>query len=201
MPMALAMTRRVILGSGFGALCIPRALAAERFEDAAFTRAANLLVDRAEREDEFSGQILVARGDNILLRKAAGFADRGSNVRNSIQTPFPIESVSKQFTATAIMLLVENRKIGLDDPILKYYPDSPGEWIDITIKQLLTHSSGIGDEWFTDAHIDETTRYGRDHADIIPLISTAPLLFQPGSGFQYSNAGYMLLAGVIERAS
>ena len=111
--------------------------------DAEFTRAATAAVDRIEREDGFSGVILLARGDQVLLRKANGFADREHMVRNTPDTKFPLESVTKQFTATAIMLLVQEGKLALDDPISKYYAGSPVAWRNVTIKHLLTHSSGI----------------------------------------------------------
>jgi CubicO group peptidase (beta-lactamase class C family) len=196
-----AQTRRGTIGAILFALINATALAGPAGSDAEFARAATATVERIEREDGFSGVILVARGDQVLLRKAAGFSDRERNVRNTSDTQFPILSITKQFTAAAIMLLVEDGTVALDDSITKYYPATPPAWKDITIKHLLTHSSGIGDRWATDANVVETLRYLRANGDVVSLVSADPLLFTPGSGFQYSNAGYMLLAGVIERAS
>lgn len=199
--MTTAFTRRALLGSALGAAYARNAIAAAIMSDAEFTRAATITVERIEREDGFSGVILVARGNQVLLRKAAGFADRERGIRNTPETPFPLELVTRQFTAAAIMLLVQDRKVSIDDPISKYYPANPSAWNDITVKHLLTHSSGIGDRWFTDAYIDETARRLHTYQDAVLLAVSEPLLFPPGMGFQYSNVGYMLLAGIIERAA
>ena len=129
----------------FAAICASGAHATPMGGDKAFEQAANAAVDRVAREDGFSGAILVARGDRILLRRAAGFADRERKIPNTPDTKFSIESITKQFTAAAILLLVEDGKVALSDPIAKYYPDLPEAWRDITIRQLLTHSSGIDD--------------------------------------------------------
>jgi D-alanyl-D-alanine carboxypeptidase len=165
------------------AFLVSTAKAAPAGGDQAFTEAANEAMDRAAREDGFSGVILVARGDRVLLRRAAGLADREKNIPNTPETRFPLASVTKQFTAAAIMLLVEDGKISLDDPISKYFPiskdfaASPPAWKDVTIRHLLTHSSGIGDK------------------------NPAALLFAPGTDYEYANTGYWLLSGAIEKAS
>lgn len=169
----------------------PAAAESPSAKDAQFTQAATAAVERIEREDGFSGVILVARGDKVLLRKAAGFADRERKIRNTPDTKFPIESVSKQFTATAIMMLVDGVKISLDDSILKYYPEGPATWRNITIRHLLTHSSGFKD------------RPGlfESRGDFYRAIQNDSLGFEPGTGFRYSNAGYSLLAEVVKRVS
>jgi D-alanyl-D-alanine carboxypeptidase len=197
----ISYPRRGFIALAISTLLTPKAFADEPSSDTNFTRAATTLVERSEREDDFSGVILVARGDKVLLRQAAGFADRGSNLRNRVETQFPILSISKQFTAAAIMLLVEDGKIALDDSILKFHPEAPAEWRGITIRHLLTHSSGIGDQFFNEANMAETQRYISTHDDIVPFLTSAPLLFQPGSGFQYSNAGYVILAELIAHTS
>ncbi len=175
------------------AVCDAPAIAAELPSggDVGFAGAASAAVERIEREDGFSGVILLARGDKVLLRKAAGFADRERKIRNTPDTKFPIESVSKQFTATAIMMLVDGGKISLDDSILKYYPEGPATWRNITIRHLLTHSSGFED------------RPGlfESRGDFYRAIQNDSLGFEPGTGFQYSNAGYSLLAEVVKRVS
>ena len=160
----LACTHRYAMtGAILAALVIATAPAASPGDDAEFTRAATAAVERIERDNGFSGVILVARGDHVQLRKAVGFSDRERNIRNTTQTQFPIESVTKQFTAAAVMLLEEKRKVNLDDPVSKYYAATPPAWRDITIKHLLTHSSGIGDRWFTVAYFDETARHLRSN--------------------------------------
>jgi D-alanyl-D-alanine carboxypeptidase len=163
--------------------------------DAAFERAANAATAQVARADGFSGVVLVARGDKVLLRRQEGFADRASRIPNRVDTHFPLESVTKQFTAASILLLVEDRKIFLDDPIAKYYAPLPSAWSKITLKQLLNHSSGIAD----------CVPCGRDdfgeYRQFIDRSMGAPLAFSPGSGMLYSNAGYGLLAAVIERVT
>ena len=163
--------------------------------DAAFERAANVASAQIAKMDGFSGVVLLARGDKILLRRAEGFADRASHVPNRVDTHFPLESITKQFTAASILLLVEDGKISLDDPIAKYYSSLPSAWSKITLKQLLTHSSGIVD--CVPCGRDEFSEYRQ----FIDRSMTAPLAFSPGSGMLYSNAGYGLLAAVIERVT
>lgn len=173
-------------------------------KDEAFSRAASAIVDRVEREDGFSGVILVARGDHVLLRKAAGFADRERGIRNTPDTIFWLESVGKQFTATAIMLLVQDRRVSLDDLASKYYPASPSAWNSVTVKHLLTHSSGIEDYWIRrpdDLSARDTGAAFESFHGLIKLAVVNPLAFEPGSGFEYSNTGYALLSATIERAS
>src|SRR6266436_1527776 len=142
-----ALTRRTTLGVALAVLIVSTATAAPAGGDATFMRSAERAVDAVEHDDGFSGVILVAHGDQVLLRKATGFSDRERNIRNAPETKFPIESVTKQFTAAAILLLVQDGKVGLDDRISKYYAASPPAWNNVAIRHLLTHSSGIEDYW------------------------------------------------------
>jgi D-alanyl-D-alanine carboxypeptidase len=171
------------------------AYAAPASGDAAFARAANAAIDRVAREDGFSGTILLARGNTVLLRKAEGFADRKRRVAVTLGTRFPLESITKQFTAVAILQLAGDGKLKLDDRIAEYYAPLPPAWADITIAQLLRHASGIVDcRACGDANF-------RDYRDYINGSMASPLAFPPGTGMLYSNAGYGLLAAAIERAS
>jgi CubicO group peptidase (beta-lactamase class C family) len=187
---------------GFCVLFVARASAAPEGGDAAFMRAAAAAVETIQREDGFSGVILIARGNQVLLRKAAGFADRERSITNTPDTKFPLASVTKQFTAAAIMLLVEDGKLSLEDPISKHYAESPPSWKDVTIRHLLTHGSGIRDYWITHPELREQFFQSlRGHDDYIRLVMADPLGFQPGTRFSYSNAGYALLTVLIERLS
>jgi D-alanyl-D-alanine carboxypeptidase len=168
----------LLFGAALSAFFVATAVAAPSGGDAAFTMAAEKAVTTVEREDGFSGVILVARGDKVLLRKAAGFADRERNIPNTPDTKFPLASVTKQFTSAGIMLLVQDGKLALTDPISKYKA-SPPAWKAVTIQHLLTHSSGMGDK--NPAH--------------------PALLFAPGTAYEYSNTGYFLLTDAIEKAS
>src|SRR6266446_2737505 len=119
------INRRAFLGSMLVVPFVAKAIASPAISDDQFTRAASAAIEKIEHEDGFSGVILVARGDQVLLRKAAGYADRERGIPNTPETKCWLESVAKQFTAAAIMLLVEDGKATLDDPISKFYPPSP----------------------------------------------------------------------------
>ena len=201
--MALAFTRRTVLGSALGAAFASQARAADALRGAAFTRAAETAVAAAEREDGFSGVILVAQGLEVLLRRAAGFGDREHQIRNTAETKFNLESVTKQFTAAAIMLLVEDDKVALGDPISRFYPASPPAWKDVTITHLLTHGSGISDYWVRHPQEQplQSTNEIQSYEYLIQRSLGDPLAFAPGTAFQYSNAGYALLSAVIEHVS
>jgi CubicO group peptidase (beta-lactamase class C family) len=175
------------------ALLASPAKAAPAAGDEAFARAAREAVDRIAREDGFSGVILIARGDQVLLRRAAGLADRERNIPNTPETRFSLQSVTKQFTAAAIMLLVQDGKLSLDDPVAKYYAAAPPSWNAVTIRHLLTHTAGIGVPFTT----EDELRF-RTYRDAVEIAAQRAPSFEPGARFQYSNAGYMLLTAVIE---
>lgn len=150
--------------------------------------------------EEFSGAVLVAKGNEVLLDQGYGLANREWNIPNDGDTKFRLGSLSKQFTAVAILLLNERGLVDLDAPLRTYLPDTPEGWDAITVRHLLTHTSGIPN--FTDfddyqelktrpATLDQLIARFRDH----------PLDFRPGADWAYSNSGYILLTAVIERVS
>lgn len=153
-------------------------------------------MDEQARINGFSGTVLVAKNDSILLRKSYGLANVEWNAPNNIDTKFSLASVSKQFTAVAIMQLAEKNKLALTDPLSKYYPDFP-KGDSITIKMLLTHNTGITDdvgELFT-----SNTTVNTD--SIMKFIGSKPLNFHPGTSTAYSNTGYFMLTTIIESVS
>ena len=199
-----AQVRPTVLIAALFTLFVSVGSAAPADRGATFTKAASDAIDTVAREDRFSGVILVARGDQVLLRKAAGLADRERNIPNTPKTKFPIYSVTKQFTAAAIMLLVQDGKVSLEDRISKYYAASPPAWQDVTIKHLLTHGSGIRDYWVNHPEARQALEDGtlfQTHEQLFQLMIGDPLAFAPGTSMSYSNAGYGLLTMVIERAS
>lgn len=146
-------------------------------------------------EDNFSGVVLVAKGDRVLFRRAYGLADQQWSIRNRPDTKFHIASIGKMFTAAAILKLAGEPKLSLDDPLAKWVPEYPhAEAAQITLRQLLTHSAGIG-EWD-----NRQVRHDVSGAEAARTM-TAPLEFKPGARFGYSNAGYVLLQAVIEKAT
>ncbi len=142
----------------------------------------------------FSGALLVAKNGKIILNKGYGMAIRSENIPNSSETVFSIGSITKQFTAAGVMKLEMQGKLSTNDPITKFFEKVPEEKETITLHHLLTHTSGVINYTGMDyerAKRDETAR----------KILDAPLIFKPGERFEYSNAGFSLLAAVIEKVS
>lgn len=146
--------------------------------------------------NDFSGTVLVSKKDSILFKKAYGFADYEWKVKNVIDSKFSLASVSKQFTAVAILQLAENKKLLLDDSLSKYFGGFP-KGDKITLKMMLTHNSGL------DMDFDELylTKTDLNKDSVYTYLAKKPLLFEPGTSTAYSNIGYYLLARVIEKVS
>jgi CubicO group peptidase (beta-lactamase class C family) len=155
-------------------------------------------VQASIRQQKIPGLALaVMRDGQIIKAQGYGLSNIELNVPASPQTVFQSGSVGKQFTATGIMMLVEEGKVGLDDKITKYFPGAPETWNKITIRNLLTHTSGIKD--YTDKNFD----YRRDYTeeDLLKILQTLPFDFAPGDKWSYSNSGYMLLGILIHKVT
>ena len=148
----------------------------------------------------FSGTILVAKEGEILLSKGYNFANWELKVPNSSQTKYRISSINKPITATLIMMLVERGFVDLDSPMCDFVQDCPEQWQEISIRDLLNHTSGIP-EYTTllDAHVD--SRVPHSVNGLIDLFRKEPLNFSSGKSYQYSNSNYVLLGAVIEGAT
>jgi CubicO group peptidase (beta-lactamase class C family) len=158
-------------------------------------------IDRFVRAEMESQHIVgvglaVVKGGRVVHARGFGFADRERQVPVSPETVFKIGSVSKQFLATGIMLLVQDGQIGLDDPLSKYLEDAPSSWKAVTIRHLLTHTAGIIREG---PAFDPMVR--QPDINVIRSAYSAPLEFATGSQFQYCNVCYFALAEVIARVS
>ena len=158
---------------------------------------------------EFSGVALIKRGDDVILHEAHGFAHRGFAIPNTVQTRFDIASVTKLFTAAAILQLVERGDLALDTPVMPYL-DLPGTRIadEVTVYHCLTHTSGIGDDADEDAgedyealFIDKPNYSLRETKDFLPQFVDKEPNFPPGEGVRYNNVAFVLLGLAIERAS
>ena len=147
----------------------------------------------------FSGAVLIARGDDLLVSGGFGMADYDNSVPNSAETPFMIASLSKTFTAASILLLQKSGKLQLNDPVDRFVADFPGG-NDITIHQLLSHESGLPRIVFFPDYVEQS-RLSHTTTELLEWISTKPVAFAPGQRYGYSNANYVLLAHIIERAS
>lgn len=142
----------------------------------------------------------IARGDEILLAKGYGVADVELAVPATKETVHRIGSITKQFTAAAILLLVEEKKLSLDDPITRFLPDYPVGEHKITIRHLLQHTSGI--KSFTSLpSYRKQIRTDTSHEEIINRFKDTPPNFAPGEKFRYCNSGYYLLGVIVEKVS
>jgi CubicO group peptidase (beta-lactamase class C family) len=142
----------------------------------------------------FAGVVLVAKGDEPLFAAGFGLADREHGVRWTPGTISDIGSITKQFTAAAILKFEEDGKLSVDDPISKYFDGVPADKSAITLHQLLTHSSGLGDP-----DIDDFDPVPLD--EYLKQVFARPLLFAPGKGYTYSNANFSLLGAILEKLS
>ena len=142
----------------------------------------------------FSGTVLVAREGEIVLHKGYGLADRRREIACRPDTIFDLGSVTKQFTATAILKLEMAGKLRTDDTLAKHFEGIPRDKAGITLHQLLTHTSGLDHAYGKDENYAP-----RDVA--LQVFFKMPLLFTPGEKFHYSNPGYSILAAIVEDVS
>lgn len=163
-------------------------------------------LDATARLGRLNGAVLVAEEGKILVDTAYGFANRELDVRNTPATRFRVASVTKQFTAMAVMMLAEDGKLRVDDPITRWLDSLPPTWSRITVGELMHHTSGISDyeEWFdgygTQAYSDYMAQADAP-ARIVRDARNKPLDFEPGTKFHYSNSAYVMLGDIIARAS
>lgn len=144
----------------------------------------------------FSGAVLVATADGVVLEKGYGLADRTRNLPNTGATVFPLGSIVKVFTREAMQSLAEAGKLSLDDPLPKFFDDVPADKQAITIQHLLDHQAGLA------AHHDQEGDFEpMDRAEALRRIFAQELRFAPGTSRAYSNSGYTLLAAIIETVS
>ena len=164
---------------------------------AQFHQAIDRLMASYMEQDLFSGVVLVGEGDEVLYEKAFGQANKDFNVNNTVETKFNIASIGKTFTAVAIMQIVEQGKISLEDSIIKFLPDFPFEQVP-EIRHLLSHTGGLGN-YMRHPEFEAKKNTLRSLESLLPMIYDEPLQFEPGSQFRYSNSGYILLGLVIEK--
>jgi CubicO group peptidase (beta-lactamase class C family) len=184
------------------ALLLGALLAAAASVAAAQAAPATAAIDRFLRAEMARQRIpglsvAVLRGGRVLLSRGYGFANLEHRVPASDSTIYQSGSVGKQFTAAAIVMLSEEGKLGLDDPLRRHLPQGPEAWGAVTLRHLLTHTSGIPD------YADSTLDYRRDYTEdeLVRLAASLPPEFSPGERWSYSNTGYLLLGAVIRRVT
>lgn len=144
--------------------------------------------------------VAVVKGGEVVKLKGYGLANIETNTPATEETVYQLASVTKTFTATAVVMLSEEGKFGLDDKIAAHLKDLPDAWKEVTIRQLLNHTSGIK-SYTSIPSFHETPRKDFPRLEIIDLVAKAPLEFAPGAEHRYSNTGYFLLGLLIEEAS
>ncbi|HQR45088.1 MAG TPA: serine hydrolase domain-containing protein [Thermoanaerobaculia bacterium] len=178
----------------------PAEFALRRLSETEALAAARARVKALAAEGKFSGTVLVAKDGKILYAEAVGLADREAGVPNRLDTKLNLGSMNKMFTAVAIAQLAQKGKLRPLDPLGKFLPDYPNAEIrQVTIEQLLTHRGGTGDIFGPefDAHIPDL----KEPKDYIALYGGRAPKFPPGSRFEYSNYGFVLLGAVVEKVS
>ncbi len=140
--------------------------------------------------------LLVSRNGEPIRLEGYGLSNVELKVAAKPETIFQSGSVGKQFTATAVMMLVEARKIGLGDPLTKYFPEAPASWSHVSVRELLSHTGG-----FTDYPQDFDMRKDYSEDQLLKIVEAIPLAYPPGTDFSYSNLGYLTLGILIHRVT
>jgi CubicO group peptidase (beta-lactamase class C family) len=172
--------------------CATLALAQSSLDSAV----ADYVKSEMERQHIPGLALLVTRDGKIVRSEGFGLANIELQVPVKPETIFQSGSVGKQFTATAVMMLVEAGKISLNDPLTKYFPEAPPRWQNVTVRELLSHTGGFGD-------YPKNFNFRRDWTEpqLLKLMESIPLAYPPGTKWEYSNLGYLTLGILIHRVS
>lgn len=158
-------------------------------------------LSRLAAEDKFSGAVLIAKNGRPIWQKAYGYADRDAKTPNTLDTRFRLGSMNKMFTSVSVAQLVQAGKLKYTDTVADVLPDYPNREVarKVTIHQLLTHTSGLGDIFGPEFQKKKDSL--REIKDYVQLFADKPLRFEPGTDWAYSNAGFIVLGLVIEKVS
>ncbi len=158
------------------------------------------LFKRFNKRYDFHGSVIIAKKGKVIFKNHYGYADFKKKSRIDDSSIFQLASVSKQFTAAAILLLFEDGKLDLDDKVIKFFPNFPYQ--EVTVRQLMTHTSGLPKYFWLAEH-----KWDQEHApsneEMMDLMSKHDVqrFFSPGANFDYSNTGYFVLASIVEKVS
>jgi D-alanyl-D-alanine carboxypeptidase len=199
------MTRLLFL---IGALCIARtfllAQSATRDDNEHVIDADRFLMQERSSKRIPGMSVCVVRHGNVLLAKGYGLSNVELFVPATEHTIYELASLTKPFTATAVMMLAEDGRLSLQDHLTRYFPTAPPTWEAVTIGQLLSHTSGFGD-FFSMPEFNSKSDFAWNreysHEELLPLLLRDPILSAPGEKWSYSNLGYYILGLVIERVS
>jgi len=179
----------------------PAEFAIGRLSEAQMVEATKARIDELAKDERFSGAVLVTKNGKLILSGAYGLADREKKIPNSLNTKFRIGSMNKMFTAVSVLQLTQAGKIKLSEPFGTYITGYPNKDAasKVSIEQLLTHTGGTGDIF--GPQFDEHRKDLRTLQDYVNLYGKRALEFEPGSRWEYSNYGFLLLGVVVERVS
>lgn len=179
----------------------PASLAVRRLSETELGPAVRAKADAQAAAGRFQGAVLVARGGSVIYSDAKGLADREAGTPNTLDTKFRMGSMNKMFTATAVLQLVQAGKVRLDAPLGTYLKDYPNRDVaaKVTVHHLLTHTGGTGDIFGPEFDANRLKLKTLD--DYVALYGKRELEFEPGSRWEYSNYGFLLLGVIVERVS
>jgi CubicO group peptidase (beta-lactamase class C family) len=175
---------------------------AAKLTDAQMAKDLEAYLGRLADADVFSGAVLLARGDEVIFKRAYGQANKDFNAPNRTDTKFNLGSMNKMFTSVAIAQLAERGRLSFDDPLSKFLPDFPDaeSAAKVRLKHLLTHTSGLG-SYFNQKFMESSRETYRTVDEFLKLAAGEKLKFEPGAQWSYSNTGMLVLGKVIEKAS
>lgn len=173
---------------------------AEAFSQKSRIALIDAFVAAKRKHHNFNGNVLIAEKGRIIYNKSAGFADFKTRQPLSDRSVFNLASISKQFTAAAVLLCRDRGLLSLDDSLSKYFPEIPYEGI--TLRQMLTHTSGLPEqnELLYKYWDSEKPAFNRDMIELL-IKQKPPAAFKPGEGFKYCNTNYSLLASIVEKVT
>ena len=181
---------------------LPEAQVFARLSDPEVERRVGEVIDEIATHPEFVGlSVAVARGAHLIVDRGYGIADLEWNAPADASTSFRIGSLTKQFTAAAILKLAEQGRLGLEDPLSRYVPDFDTGGRVVTIRQMLNHTSGIPEYTTQPGFFAKFAPLNLSDAELLQLVSGKPFDFEPGTGWRYSNTNYYLLGMVVAKAS
>jgi CubicO group peptidase (beta-lactamase class C family) len=193
----------LVAGLGFGSVRPPVDIVEPPLTEKEAIEEIRSLMAKVKAKDWYSGTVLVAKREAVLLTDIAGEASKAFHVPNNIDTKFNLGSMNKMFTSVAVARLVEAGKLSFDDPIGKWIDES---WLPkdvtgkITVRHLITHTSGLG-SYFNEVYDKSSRALFRKLDDYKPLIKDDKPAFPPGTRYQYSNTGMFLLGVIIEKVT
>jgi D-alanyl-D-alanine carboxypeptidase len=197
----MSLTRRI---AWLAAILMPVALAAQTPPPADTQQIARIqqVIDSAAKRPEAAGlSVAVAKRGQLILEQGVGLANLESATPADQNTMFRIGSVTKQFTAAAIMKLVEQKRLSLDDDLRKYVKDFDTGGRKLSMRQLLNHTAGVPNYTEQPTFVSEGAARDLTHAQLLAYVKGVPFDFEPDKGWKYSNTGYYLLGMVIEAVS